>query len=122
MASILTPEEMMSSASPLILCDWEDEELEVVRFSYVGDEDADQPKNSLLICFRDRRTNENTSLLFRNVEMTYFPIVTPWGDAQVLVQNKVLAQHETKKLLHVFMRWCDGMEEPIFRADWVERV
>jgi hypothetical protein len=122
MSKLLTPEEIMSAGSPAVFCDWESEYFETVRFSYVGEEEADQPRNSLLLTFRDRRTNENTSLLFRNVEMTYFPIITSWGDAQVLVQNKILAQHETKKLLHVFMRWCDGMEEPLFRADWVERA
>lgn len=59
---------------------------------------------------------------FRGVELVSFPIVVPSGDAEVVVQNKYLIQHEVPRALEVRMRSCDGMEETLFWAGSVEKA
>ena len=115
--------EVWQAASPVILRDFDDlSDARTIRFSYSREASESQPANSLLLILESTTSGKRCGLLFKGVEMEYFPLLTPWGDAQVLVQNRHLAQHESKKPLAVFMRFCDGMEEPLFLADSVEDV
>lgn len=117
-----THDEMMQAIDPLVLCHQENPEYEVVRFSYERGGTDRQPACSIDVVFQHRDSAEQTAIRFHGVELASFPFLAPSGDAEIVIQNKYLVQHEAPRALEVRLRYCDGMEETLFWAGNVEKA
>jgi hypothetical protein len=121
--SLPSVEEMNRAMEPVVLRPYEDfDNHDVVRFCYEKHGSDLQPANSLEVVFQHRERGDRTEIRFRGVEITYFPLIAPWGDSEIVVQNKYLVQHEAPRAIEVRMRFCDGMEETLFWAGRVEAM